>query len=517
MPGRKDSTTTSARAHRRRASRRSPESLRSSGDRALVAVEPQVVRRALVRPRRSPRARVVAGVRALDLHDVGAEVAERHRAERAGEHAREVGDEQAVAGRARPRSPRTVPSDPPCARSSSPTCTSARRAGVDVLRRARRCSRRSWSALDGRRPPRPARRRARAAPRPRARGAAPPRGPVLEAVGAALPRGAEVVLVGRQPRPPPGRARGSSGAATTAPPPLASSRARARRRHAAGRGAGRGAGRPRHGPPRLPGHVAAPTTSGRPTATTSTATSRSRRSSASPPARWRASSRSPAAAARRPTTTSAALAPLYALLDALAERAPDGRGAGRTRARRPAWRALDGRRPRAAAPGGAGGRRSRSASARLNLAGLGPVRADLSGTELRRAGLRAMGARRRRAAASSAGHVIFGHTHRAGPLAEDDAGEWRAGAAGGLSTRAAGSATRAWTPATRRSPVPAGRRRVARRRGPAAPRAPAGRLGGAAPRAARRCARAGRRSPGAKQVARHVDPGARPRGRASRV
>jgi hypothetical protein len=51
------------------------------------------------------------------------------------------------------------------------------------------------------------------------------------------------------------------------------------------------------------------------------------------------------------------------------------------------------------------------------------VRADLSGEELRRAGLRALrdvvarlGIRAR--------HVIFGHTHRAGPLEADDSAEW---------------------------------------------------------------------------------------------
>lgn len=51
----------------------------------------------------------------------------------------------------------------------------------------------------------------------------------------------------------------------------------------------------------------------------------------------------------------------------------------------------------------------------LNAAGLGPFRPDLSALELRRAGLRAMGA-----VVESLGveaeHVIFGHTHRAGPL-----------------------------------------------------------------------------------------------------
>ena len=91
-------------------------------ERALVAVEPEVVGRLALAPRRAPRARVVAAVGALDLDHVGAEVAEQHRRERPGEHAREVGHEDAVERSHRPGTLMT------CARSSSPTCTSARRA-----------------------------------------------------------------------------------------------------------------------------------------------------------------------------------------------------------------------------------------------------------------------------------------------------------------------------------------------------------------------------------------------------
>jgi len=54
-------------------------------DRALVAVEPQVVRRAALGPRRTPGAGVVAGARALDLDHLGAQVGERHRGEWAGQ------------------------------------------------------------------------------------------------------------------------------------------------------------------------------------------------------------------------------------------------------------------------------------------------------------------------------------------------------------------------------------------------------------------------------------------------
>ena len=65
-------------------------------DRALVAVQAEVVGALAVVPGRAPGARVVAAVRPLDLDHVGAEVAEQHRRQRAGEHAREVGDENPV-------------------------------------------------------------------------------------------------------------------------------------------------------------------------------------------------------------------------------------------------------------------------------------------------------------------------------------------------------------------------------------------------------------------------------------
>jgi predicted phosphodiesterase len=60
----------------------------------------------------------------------------------------------------------------------------------------------------------------------------------------------------------------------------------------------------------------------------------------------------------------------------------------------------------------------------LNRAGLGPLRANISPAELRRAGLRAMDDVAVRLGLGDA-YVVFGHTHRAGPLADDDAGEWR--------------------------------------------------------------------------------------------
>ncbi len=59
----------------------------------------------------------------------------------------------------------------------------------------------------------------------------------------------------------------------------------------------------------------------------------------------------------------------------------------------------------------------------LNRAGIGPLRPDVSGHELRRAGLHAFETVLGRLGVP-ARHAIFGHTHRAGPLPGDDRSEW---------------------------------------------------------------------------------------------
>ena len=56
----------------------------------------------------------------------------------------------------------------------------------------------------------------------------------------------------------------------------------------------------------------------------------------------------------------------------------------------------------------------------INRAGMGPVSADISREELRRSGLRAMGEVATRLGLGDA-WVVFGHTHRAGPLPGDSA------------------------------------------------------------------------------------------------
>lgn len=131
------------------------------------------------------------------------------------------------------------------------------------------------------------------------------------------------------------------------------------------------------------------------------------------------------AAPERAEDYEAVLGPVYAWIHAVAQgpRADAGRGSDGASAR--AWQVLSG--------GGRGrGLRRRgliaaipAVIAGLNRAQLGPLRPNLSGTELRRAALRACGEVLARLGVE-APDVIFGHTHRAGPLEGDERSEWRA-------------------------------------------------------------------------------------------
>jgi hypothetical protein len=132
----------------------------------------------------------------------------------------------------------------------------------------------------------------------------------------------------------------------------------------------------------------------------------------------------------------AVTAPMYAWRHALARDAMTGEalnGIGTVNA----WRALDGSGD-APQPDGARSRRAMLlarlrretivhgfplAVAALNRAGIGPLRAEISLAELRRAGLRAIGEVAWRLGLGDS-YVVFGHTHRAGPLADDDVREW---------------------------------------------------------------------------------------------
>jgi predicted phosphodiesterase len=125
-------------------------------------------------------------------------------------------------------------------------------------------------------------------------------------------------------------------------------------------------------------------------------------------------------------------APVFAWRDAVARDAHTG-SALNGMATVSAWNALGGGAARDGRPRTGVLRRLRTraitagfplAVAALNRAGLGPLRADISPTELRRAGLRAMGEVAARLDLGEA-HVVFGHTHRTGPLPGDETQEWR--------------------------------------------------------------------------------------------
>ena len=132
----------------------------------------------------------------------------------------------------------------------------------------------------------------------------------------------------------------------------------------------------------------------------------------------------------RPRTTRRSSAPMYAWLDAIAQAGGPRRGAGS--ASGTSARLRRGRRWRAALAAAAavcaGGRSppaSRRWSAALNRAGLGPLqRRPVLG---RRCAARACAAIGEVCCASGSRppHVVFGHTHRAGPLPADDPAQWR--------------------------------------------------------------------------------------------
>ncbi|MCW3010881.1 MAG: hypothetical protein JWO90_1285, partial [Solirubrobacterales bacterium] len=121
-----------------------------------------------------------------------------------------------------------------------------------------------------------------------------------------------------------------------------------------------------------------------------------------------------------PDDFEAALAPLYAWMHAVAQSKEPGFTVARQTTSTKTWQALAGDGPRTL--------RDRAlgvafpvAVAGLNRLGLGPVRPQLSGPHLRSAGLQAMG-EVVRLLGVEAEHVVFGHTHRAGPLPGDDLG-----------------------------------------------------------------------------------------------
>ncbi|HEX6388900.1 MAG TPA: metallophosphoesterase [Solirubrobacteraceae bacterium] len=124
-----------------------------------------------------------------------------------------------------------------------------------------------------------------------------------------------------------------------------------------------------------------------------------------------------------PDDFEALLRPIYAWIHEIAQARGSAWSARGQSTSKNAWTALSRRGPRPV--------RARMLGAlfpaavwSLNRAGMGPLRPHISGYELRQAGLRAINDVVRRLGID-AGHVIFGHTHRAGPLPGDHAHEWQ--------------------------------------------------------------------------------------------
>ncbi|MDP8967439.1 MAG: metallophosphoesterase [Actinomycetota bacterium] len=120
----------------------------------------------------------------------------------------------------------------------------------------------------------------------------------------------------------------------------------------------------------------------------------------------------------------ALLAPLYALNQASAERAAPGRAAVSSHSAARTWRALAARRGASRLRGYALALPFRLGVLVANRAGIGPVQAQIGVHDLRTSGLAAIAEVARRLRLAPA-HLVFGHTHRAGRLAQDDADEWR--------------------------------------------------------------------------------------------
>jgi predicted phosphodiesterase len=118
----------------------------------------------------------------------------------------------------------------------------------------------------------------------------------------------------------------------------------------------------------------------------------------------------------------ATLGPMYDWIEAVAQSGGvRGHGSGGLQVR--AWRMLErpGMRRTVRGAGVAAG--FRAFVGLLNLANVGPFGTDVTGAELRRAGLLAFREVLERLGVR-APNVIFGHTHRAGPLPDDDLAEW---------------------------------------------------------------------------------------------
>ncbi|MEJ7797871.1 MAG: metallophosphoesterase [Solirubrobacteraceae bacterium] len=161
----------------------------------------------------------------------------------------------------------------------------------------------------------------------------------------------------------------------------------------------------------------------------------------------------PVAQRATPDDYEALLAPIYSWVHASAQRAATSRHAAGGGAAIRVWNTLEGPGRRRAPQRAALRAGFRLAVAAANRAGLAPLRPEISGPALRRAGLAAIAEAARRLGLTPA-HLLFGHTHRSGMLHGDDASEWRSPAGARLhnpgcwvfETHLMGSALRAASP-----------------------------------------------------------------------
>jgi predicted phosphodiesterase len=113
------------------------------------------------------------------------------------------------------------------------------------------------------------------------------------------------------------------------------------------------------------------------------------------------------------------LGPVYGLAYSLAQGSSPRRGLAATQLSTRVWKRVDGAPSHDIGARVLGGVVIPAIVAGLNRAGLGPFTANLTGEELRRSGLAAMGEVVSRLGIE-ADHVLFGHTHRPGPLPGDE-------------------------------------------------------------------------------------------------
>lgn len=122
------------------------------------------------------------------------------------------------------------------------------------------------------------------------------------------------------------------------------------------------------------------------------------------------------------------LQPIYAWIHALAQSGAHDIGDSKLDPSMRGWRMLAGSDARRTLRARGIAAAFPAVVAGMNKARIGPLKPDLSGPELRRAALTGFKQVIERLNVR-APHVIFGHTHRAGPLPFDDLAEWR-GASG---------------------------------------------------------------------------------------